>query len=175
MSDDGEEEISEEDRQLFRKQVEQDLPVRLPRQQRPREKYRVSPVSLRSGRHNKRKSSAPEPDRTVFRRPGVQERQLNHVLRGKYQVAAELDLHGDYEADAMERLYNFLEQCISKGNRYVRIIHGRGRHSREGRPVLKKAVEDWLRKKPEVLVFCNPQRHEGGSGVLDLCLRLRGR
>lgn len=174
MSDDEEEEISEEERQLFRKQVERDLPERPPDQQEPREKYPGSPVPPRPGRRGKkRKSSMPEPNRTVFRRAGFQEAQLARLRRGNYPVKAELDLHGDSVTSAMEQLDDFLQQCISAGKRCVRVIHGRGRHSREGQPVLKEAVERQLRDNPEVLAFWTPPRHEGGSGALDLYLRGR--
>lgn len=56
---------------------------------------------------------------------------------------AELNLRGERLADALDRLRTFLRQSLESGDRYVRIVHGRGLRS-DGAPVLKPAVLEWI-------------------------------
>ncbi|BFZ15245.1 hypothetical protein BsWGS_18284 [Bradybaena similaris] len=64
-----------------------------------------------------------------------------------------LDLHNYKFVDAMEVFKTFLRSSISdfKNNKYNRdkrfckVITGRGKHSRDGVPVIKPAVENYLK------------------------------
>ena len=48
----------------------------------------------------------------------------------------------------------------------MRIVHGRGRGSKNRQPVLKGKLRKWLRLRDEVLAFCQAPAHDGGGGAL---------
>jgi DNA-nicking Smr family endonuclease len=56
------------------------------------------------------------------------------------------------------------------GNRCVRVIHGKGRGSGQRGPVLKSAVNRWLRRHGNVRAFCSARRNDGGTGALYVLL-----
>ncbi len=105
--------------------------------------------------------------------PGIQERVLKRLRRGRYAMQAELDLHGLSRAQAGAELAAFLADCRQRGLTGVRIIHGKGRRSANDGPVLKPAVAGWLRRRAEVLAFCTARPVDGGSGALYVLLARR--
>ncbi len=109
-------------------------------------------------------------DELSFARPGVQHRLLQALRRGHLAIDLELDLHGFNAAFAEQLLVEFLQVCRQRRARCVRIIHGKGSHGLEGVPVLKRKVNDWLPRHPEVLAFCSTPRHAGGTGAIFVLL-----
>lgn len=107
----------------------------------------------------------------TFARPGVQQKLLRRLRRGQFSTAAELDLHGNTVAEAQEALAEFLSDCRIRGVRSVRIIHGKGLRSRDGRPVIKNKVARWLRHRDEVVAFCSARPVDGGTGALYVLLK----
>jgi DNA-nicking Smr family endonuclease len=61
-------------------------------------------------------------------------------------------------------------ECIDRGHRCVRIVHGKGLGSPGREPVLKKLVQGWLAQKKEVLAFCQARAAEGGAGAVVVLL-----
>jgi len=60
------------------------------------------------------------------------------------------------------------------GKRCVLVVHGRGLHSKDQRPVLKEAVVNWLGRtglRKQVLAFCTARPYDGGAGALYVLLR----
>jgi DNA-nicking Smr family endonuclease len=106
-----------------------------------------------------------------FVRPGIQQGVLRKLRRGQFPAEAELDLHGLTVAKARTALLHFLQMCRDRGVRHVRIIHGQGNSSREGRPVLKGKVHLWLQQLDEVLAFCPARPEHGGAGALYVLLK----
>jgi DNA-nicking Smr family endonuclease len=53
----------------------------------------------------------------------------------------------------------------------VRIVHGRGLHSRDGVGVLKKLVIDELKKSKYVRGYGNAPPEQGGSGATYIILQ----
>lgn len=102
----------------------------------------------------------------AYRGPGLQERQFRKLRRGQFAVEAELDLHGMTAESAQAAVAGFLSRSRLAGKRCVRIIHGKGRGSRGGRPVLKMRLQDWLRRRRDVLGFCSARAMDGGTGAL---------
>jgi DNA-nicking Smr family endonuclease len=51
------------------------------------------------------------------------------------------------------------------------VIHGKGRSSRNGEPVLKARVGSWLSQRREVLAFCQAKPENGGSGAVLVLLK----
>ena len=113
-----------------------------------------------------------ETDETLsYRRPGVSADSLRKLRRGFWVVQAELDLHGHRVAEAHEALGKFLRESMQHGLRCVRIVHGKGRGSRDGVPVLKGKVRLWLARRSEVIAFCQARPADGGAGALLVLLK----
>ena len=107
----------------------------------------------------------------VYLKPGLQSRLLQRLRRGHFAVNAELDLHGMNVAEARDALADFLRACALRDHRCVRIVHGKGRGSRHGRPVIKGKVDRWLRLRDEVVAFCSARPVDGGTGAVYVLLR----
>jgi DNA-nicking Smr family endonuclease len=106
-----------------------------------------------------------------FQRAGVRTQVMRRLRRGLYPVDDELDLHGLTQTAARERLAEFLERGRDAGARCVRIIHGKGYRSGVRGPVLKTAVNLWLRRHSDVLAFVSARAIDGGTGAVYVLLR----
>jgi DNA-nicking Smr family endonuclease len=109
-------------------------------------------------------------DELVFRRATVAPRLLDRLRRGEFAVADEIDLHGLRAVDAREALRAFLAAALRRGLRCVRVVHGKGLRSGPHGPVLKHAVNVWLRKVDAVVAFASAPRHDGGTGAVYVLL-----
>lgn len=112
-------------------------------------------------------------DELWFVRPGTQHRLLRKLRRGHFSIGAELDLHGMTVAEARETLTGFLKECHRRGVRAVRIVHGKGRRSPHGRPVLKGKLDRWLRLREDVVAFASARAVDGGTGAVYVLLKSR--
>jgi DNA-nicking Smr family endonuclease len=101
----------------------------------------------------------------------VCEDTLRKLRRGQYAVEAELDLHGLTRHVAHAALRQFLNDCVLRGLRCVRVIHGKGLRSGPSGPVLKEGVDHWLRKLDNVAAFASARPVDGGTGALYVLLR----
>ncbi len=106
-----------------------------------------------------------------FARPGVGSDVLSKLRRGHWAIQNQLDLHGLRRDEAREALGEFLRLARRRGQRCVRIIHGKGLGSVNKEPVLKQKVRNWLAQKDEVIAFCQAQPADGGSGALIVLLQ----
>lgn len=104
-------------------------------------------------------------------RPGLQHSVLRRLRRGQIPVEAEFDLHGMTAAVARAALTEFLRECRIHAVRCVRVIHGKGRGSRNRQPVLKAKLNHWLRQRDEVLAFCTARPVDGGTGAVYVLLK----
>ncbi len=113
-------------------------------------------------------------DGLSYRRDEVPAQTLKRLARGEFSVADELDLHGTDARTAEVWLREFLRHAIGAGSGCVRIVHGKGRYSAEGVPVLKNLVDRLLRQRADVLAFHSAPPAQGGTGaVLVLLARKR--
>jgi DNA-nicking Smr family endonuclease len=110
-------------------------------------------------------------DLLQFARGGVQPHALRNMRRGRVDVGATLDLHGLTAAHAQNALRHFIERCQAQGHRYVRVVHGKGRNTRDAPPVIKSIVNHWLREQPQVLAFCSAPPQDGGVGAVYVMLK----
>ena len=110
-------------------------------------------------------------ERLQFRRPEIGERTLRRLARGRYSVQGELDLHGLTAAEAESALRDFINECLARDYRCVRIVHGKGLGSGNRGPVLKPSVNRWLRRWREVLAFASARQIDGGSGAVYVLLK----
>ncbi len=118
-----------------------------------------------------------------FEFTGLDRRQQQRLLRGKVEIDARLDLHGETMESARLKLLNFLSGSAAHGCRTVLVVtgkgssqftrhtlHGRGYHqseSRNGR--LRNALPDWLHEAEFRLLVSGFQpahpKHGGGGAV----------
>jgi DNA-nicking Smr family endonuclease len=110
-------------------------------------------------------------DTLSFHRPGVRARTLKQLRRGLYPVEDELDLHGLSQAAARDSLVEFLAYGAAAGYRCVRIVHGKGYRSGARGPILKIAVNTWLKRHPDVMAFTSARPIDGGTGAVYVLLR----
>ncbi len=107
----------------------------------------------------------------LYARPGLQHSVLRRLRRGQLCVTTALDLHGMTAEMAKAAVAQFLREARLAGDRCVRIIHGKGKGSRLGQPVLKRKLDLWLRQRDEVLAFCSARPVDGGTGAVYVLLR----
>ena len=172
--------MTDDDVKLFRKLMRDARPLKA-EERAPTEKRRPRPVA-RFTRDDEARVleesldadiESMEADNHVslrFHRPHVGRRTLRKLSRGRYAVQAELDLHGMTLAEAEPRLRDFVEYSIQRGHLCVRIIHGKGRGSGQRGPVLKMAVNRWLRRWDRVLAFVSARQADGGTGAVYVLL-----
>ena len=110
------------------------------------------------------------PDQTstpwVLKDSSISDDRLRQLASGRLAVDMALDLHGMIRDEAFAALAKCMEQAGSKNWRVLCIIHGRGLHSSQGKPVLKEAVYGWLENGPyasDVLAVIPKPGTAGGS------------
>ena len=114
-------------------------------------------------------------ERIAARAAGIDRAHLERLRRGEPAPDRELDLHGLTAAEAREDVAFEITDAWEEGERCIRIVHGRGRHSAGG-PVLRDAVVGWLQRPPlseRILAFSSAPTALGGSGALLVLLRRR--
>ncbi len=124
-------------------------------------------------------SSFGGPSRTatpwVLKEDGVSANRLRQLAAGRPAVDAELDLHGMIRDEAFAALAKCMEQAASKNWRVLCVIHGRGLHSSQGKPVLKEALYGWLENGPHAghVLAVVPKPGTAGGSCLVLLRRQR--
>ena len=108
-----------------------------------------------------------------FMRPGVQKTLVKQLRNGKLAVEDSLDLHGYTRDLARQTLLQFVANAQLQDFKVVRIVHGKGYNSEDGRPVLKAMVNKWLQNINEVLAFASAQPKDGGSGAVYALIKRR--
>jgi DNA-nicking Smr family endonuclease len=106
-----------------------------------------------------------------FQRAGLRPQVMRRLRRGLFPTEDELDLHGLNQTAARDRLADFIARSRDAGRRCVRIIHGKGYRSGARGPVLKTAVDLWLRRHLDVLAFTSARAIDGGTGAVYVLLR----
>ncbi len=80
----------------------------------------------------------------------------------------EIDLHGKTRDEAIKIVQKFVIDCYQKNLRSALIITGKGHHSVEKDPVLKREVKFWLERngKSYISDFHEAPPRFGGSGAI---------
>jgi DNA-nicking Smr family endonuclease len=107
-------------------------------------------------------------------RVGVDPRLVVRLRRGEFATQAHIDLHGMIQDAARAALTEFILESVRNGRRCVLVVHGRGRGSPGGRPVLKHATVQWLSRgnlSGYVLAFTSARPQDGGAGALYVLLK----
>lgn len=106
-----------------------------------------------------------------YQRQSVGRRTMRKLARGSYSVQAEIDLHGMTLTEAKPRLRDFIQYSAQRGHLCVRVVHGKGLGSGDRGPVLKNAVNHWLRRWDSVLAFVSTRQVDGGTGAVYVLLQ----
>lgn len=106
-----------------------------------------------------------------FQRDSVSRTTMRMLARGSYAIQGEIDLHGMTLAQAKPRLEEFVRRCAANRKHCIRIVHGKGLGSGHRGPVLKNAVNRWLRQWPCVLAFVSARQVDGGTGAVYVLLQ----
>jgi DNA-nicking Smr family endonuclease len=106
-----------------------------------------------------------------FQRAGVRIQTMRRLRRGLCPIDDELDLHGLTQTAARDQLADFIVRSRDRGCRCVRIIHGKGYRSGARGPVLKAAVNLWLRRHMDIMAFVSARPIDGGAGAVYVLLR----
>jgi len=106
--------------------------------------------------------------------PGLDPRVLRRLRRGEFTPQADLDLHGCDAETARGLVEAFVVESHARGLRCLRIVHGRGKRSPNGQPVLKPSLPRWLARGPArliVLAYTSAPPTDGGTGASYILLR----
>jgi DNA-nicking Smr family endonuclease len=106
-----------------------------------------------------------------FQRGGVRDQVMRRLRRGLIPSEDELDLHGLNQTEARARLADFIARSRDAGSRCVRVVHGKGYRSGARGPILKTAVNLWLRRHLDVMAFTSAKVIDGGTGAVYVLLR----
>jgi DNA-nicking Smr family endonuclease len=109
-------------------------------------------------------------DQAAWLKNGLSHNVLRDLRRGRWVIQNNLDLHGCTRDEARVQFVEFVADCVVRGHRCVRIVHGKGLRSPGREPVLKKLVLGWLAQKREVLAFCQARPVDGGAGAVIVLL-----
>jgi len=110
-------------------------------------------------------------DELLFTRPDITRKVMRQLRRGQYAIQDEIDLHGMTVDEARPALQAFITEALARRAHCVRVIHGKGLGSGPRGPILKSAVNRWLRRWESVAAFCSAQPHHGGTGAAYVLLR----
>jgi DNA-nicking Smr family endonuclease len=109
-------------------------------------------------------------DDASFLRPGLPRDILRKLRRTHWVIQDDLDLHGLSADEASLACATFLADCLQRGLRCVRIVHGKGLRSPGREPVLKGLIRKLLTRRDEVLAFVEPRAVHGGGGAVVVLL-----
>jgi DNA-nicking Smr family endonuclease len=109
----------------------------------------------------------------AYLRDGMSPQVLRKLRSGFWSVEDALDLHGLRSEEARDLLAQFLTGALRRGQRCLRVIHGKGSRSHNNEPVLKRKVAAWLRQRTEVLAYCEARPAEGGGGAVIVLIQVR--
>jgi DNA-nicking Smr family endonuclease len=130
------------------------------------------------------KHRPPEPAKSPPPLARYNERERRKLARDADLIDARLDLHGMRQREAHGALKRFLLACLSRGDRHVLVITGKGAPGDSGptaghfaaheRGVLRRLVPQWLTEsdlRGLIVSYTTASVRHGGDGALYVRLR----
>lgn len=108
-----------------------------------------------------------------YLKPGLNQRILLQLGRGHFSVRDEIDLHQMGAELARRVIHDFIDAALDSDKLCVKIITGKGMHSKGEGPVLKVLADRILRQRKDVLGFRSARHNDGGSGAIIVLLQKR--
>lgn len=112
-------------------------------------------------------------DELTYLRSGYPPRLLKRLRRGEFSIQDELDLHGYFAQEAKSTVHDFINQAAAADISAIRIVHGKGLHSKNKKPILKNLILGWLRKNQHVLAVCSTPANDGSTGAIYVLINTR--
>lgn len=190
----GKPEISDADRDLWRKVTRTATPLQEARRKQKahlQDPEARAPAAGPAPKKPAAKSAAPPPKPAprpaatparkaappleAGRAAGLDRRNLERLRRGQLPIEGTLDLHGDTQAVAQTRLNGFLASAQAAGRRCVLVITGKGSIG-QAAATIRGEFPRWLnqaRLRPRILAFAEAQPGDGGAGAFYVLLRKR--
>ncbi len=85
-------------------------------------------------------------------------------------IKHELDLHGHTQAQAEQALVDFFSHALAQQIRYLCVVHGKGKHSKNQTSVLKDFTFQWLAhsqfSNTILIATLSMQSHGGACNIL---------
>ncbi|MBU25602.1 MAG: hypothetical protein CMD99_06180 [Gammaproteobacteria bacterium] len=97
----------------------------------------------------------------------VDRRVLELLDEAPFPAQYEVDLHGHTVDEAANAIATLFQVMNERRLTHIRIIHGVGRHSQHGRPLLKAYINRWLKGNPNIVAFASARRSDGGVGAVN--------
>ena len=98
-------------------------------------------------------------------------RVKRHLDVERFDADYRLDLHGRTVEQSALAIQEMLERARKYRWARLQIVHGVGRRSAEGKPLLKSYVNKWLREVDDLIAFASARRRDGGAGALNILTR----
>lgn len=112
-----------------------------------------------------------EPDQELaWKLSGVQPDVFRLLQSGSYEIKSSLDLHKRTIEEARILVWDFIEDCLRRDYRCVRIVHGTGRLS-DPPALMKSHAAHWLQEHDAVIAFATAPARMGGTGASLVKLR----
>lgn len=105
-------------------------------------------------------------DELTYLKTGYPPRLLKRLRRGEFSIQDELDLHGYFAQEAKPAVHAFINEAAASNISAIRIVHGKGLHSKDKKPVLKNLILGWLKKNQHVLAVCSTPANDGSTGAV---------
>lgn len=109
------------------------------------------------------------------RRHEVSRQTMKKLRAGQISYQDYLDLHGMTRDEARRKVESFIARSRRHNHWCVLVVHGRGKGSHGGRPVLKEKLVAWLTRDggigAHVIAFATARPCDGGPGAVYVLLR----
>lgn len=168
--------ISEENRNLFRQTMksvkplahnkQEDNPPIKPSRGNKKTVQPITPIALSSFYSEEVQAHST----LSYACHGIPNKRFRQLKSGLIPWQGRLDLHGLSVEEAEIKLLDFITQHYDSGNRCILLIHGKGGHRNQA-PILKNLVNHWLKQIPLVLAFHSAIAKDGGTGALYVLLK----
>lgn len=118
-----------------------------------------------------------QPKPSVIRHQPLERPVKRKIARERIKLEARIDLHGMFQDEAHDLLYDFIQRAFARGLRHVLVITGKG-SSMGSDGALKRAVPMWFGKpefRHQISSWETAAQNHGGEGALYVRLaRSRG-